>query len=1050
MSLLLHTQSHGEKKAFRPFHFDDLRVDALSTWTPAGLCASIRYSLCNGPEAEILKHSPPNEIAIFSNVTIKSVAVQMSEELIKLLPRRKSPKVSSGSAQPNDVHTSSIEMPKVNVSLEVQSITARYDVSSEERQEAFILSIPNTQLTLQTDFQEHHIRRSDAARRAAWKGYDKDTLAWRRSVQVTRPNLFSTSSESAITRAEPEDDNNFAEALEHDGRRSSAASDGRAHSSSRSAYRTSQSAQQDHPTHLHKASLQATLSSIQVTLSGAKAVGPRKLVHVGQIECKSNAALDAWSSDSGQAAIVAFKSKRLQNQVLIEGVDIDLCGAEIWESLQRAAARSVPQDSGPRPERSSSTILDRLPSNLLSHLCVREIDVKLATVDPKRDPSSLAGVRLRVRALASDYANQIGTSSTTYQGMNWAARGALELEEDAAFSAGALAAKHGRAAVLKTWVDQFSILPIDPAASPSPKSNGAEKSLQHAIVTMPSSKVKLCVHPEPRSPDDSEAPRSRLTFSFEHTEPITLGIELAHTYLLLLAGSCILRLLPHRARERPHRDDTQSANQSGLLKMVDVEIQRVDMRIALPEGVKLFLGVRRLHLHHSPSVLGSIAMESVVGAARLPTQSPSDERFSEVLSLRDWKIQLHKSKGEELPSVQVHADSAVFNVPFSFQVHDIIEGTSVAVKATKQLLHDTLLQRDGIAINAKKMSPLRLPNITLQMRMLVLEAEDDPLETRLGLIYKVGKEESRSRLERDAAFAQRVSNKASRESHVSLDREDVEPGSDSASLRNAGLPILRLAEDARRRLDAFNASAWVRRVAKARASQEAREDRFGKQILGRFPKSFKGHSWPVAVKSRRAVAPLFRSTMSSVHLKIGQPHFGTENARDFINRHGDPIPAGLEFSIFVPMHIEWKMSEWRINLRDYPLPLLHIPLSSSGEAPSWEISTDICIAEQLGGTESTRHVPACIIHNICPADCDAAYVIQVPKVALPTKFFGSPKINLHSGSPVRLTWGQSLQPTISDMVRVFDGFSSPPHDPSPKLGFWDKVRETGHFVSALD
>ena len=52
--------------------------------------------------------------------------------------------------------------------------------------------------------------------------------------------------------------------------------------------------------------------------------------------------------------------------------------------------------------------------------------------------------------------------------------------------------------------------------------------------------------------------------------------------------------------------------------------------------------------------------------------------------------------------------------------------------------------------------------------------------------------------------------------------------------------------------------------------------------------------------------------------------------------------------------------------------------------------------------------------------------------------------SFNSDYPTRIIWGTSYNFGIQQTMLNFDKFSKPPVDPSPKLGFWDKLKYVLH------
>lgn len=64
---------------------------------------------------------------------------------------------------------------------------------------------------------------------------------------------------------------------------------------------------------------------------------------------------------------------------------------------------------------------------------------------------------------------------------------------------------------------------------------------------------------------------------------------------------------------------------------------------------------------------------------------------------------------------------------------------------------------------------------------------------------------------------------------------------------------------------------------------------------------------------------------------------------------------------------------------------------------------------------------------------------------MPTKTYASPVITIRSADPLRFGWGNSMQPAIQDVARVFDTLTKASPDPSERIGFWDKIRLQLHW-----
>lgn len=617
------------------------------------------------------------------------------------------------------------------------------------------------------------------------------------------------------------------------------------------------------------------------------------------------------------------------------------------------------------------------------------------------------------------------------------------------------------------------------------KKGGVQKSKQHRprfrqqdrsnfIFFMPHAAFKTVVRPPQAEKKAGLAGLSEdeVFITSENTNLLAFEIDLLHTYCILLAFST-LKNLAARARGGLSAPSTKQPAKASATKSrapakharpsvsCRFDIKEVHTFVTLPKSVRVFMRIRRLEVRSNPKEGLSVSTETVMGAVESPKQGHGDI-WEEAVRLRDWKVILPPRAEGKKRQINVNGDAGLIRIPYGYAVNPIIDNTSVAIKATKQLLHQFLSDQEDSIITPQAEDPKLLPNISFCLRVLTLEAEDDPFETKLNLIWRAGLAENAARQERNAAFVAKAETIAAMKaghsgpslrsyrsnssiaSSVSSDSE----GEEDLSTSSHGIRSHRSVrhhvsyDEAKAALDAYNSSSWVRRYTNARSEQSRRQENVLKNIYGRFTLSRSSDDLPVKVLPIGKAAPLARSTMYRIRLQVEQAHFPIEQLRDFIHEKGAGMSKDTPYSLVIPMHMKWEMEEWRITLRDYPMPMLHVPPTHRHETDSrkaWTFEGDIVIAEQLGGPESIRHVPAVIVPAATGRPDAIEYGIVISKVAMMVKMYGTPTVKLRTPFPTRLVWGQSIQPTIQDVMRVIDGITPPPHDPSPKLGFWDKL-----------
>ncbi|RKU44253.1 hypothetical protein DL546_006849 [Coniochaeta pulveracea] len=190
--------------------------------------------------------------------------------------------------------------------------------------------------------------------------------------------------------------------------------------------------------------------------------------------------------------------------------------------------------------------------------------------------------------------------------------------------------------------------------------------------------------------------------------------------------------------------------------------------------------------------------------------------------------------------------------------------------------------------------------------------------------------------------------------------------------------------------------------------------------------------------------------ITDLHINIDKPTFPMKELPDFLHEVGKGMPRDMVYSLLVPMHVQIDMGEAKLCLRDYPLPLLHVPSLKAGQPsrlPAMSIKTNFVIAEEFRGPEATRRVKVTIIPPRTPepgSRKNGGFAIDVRRTIGPVKSYSDMTVDINTAQPTRITWGPSYQPAIQDMMMAIESFTKPQLDPSDRVGFWDKIRLNFH------
>jgi len=189
-----------------------------------------------------------------------------------------------------------------------------------------------------------------------------------------------------------------------------------------------------------------------------------------------------------------------------------------------------------------------------------------------------------------------------------------------------------------------------------------------------------------------------------------------------------------------------------------------------------------------------------------------------------------------------------------------------------------------------------------------------------------------------------------------------------------------------------------------------------------------------------------RLVIDGVNLQITGPSFPLEKLPDFLFDIGGGQPRSSEYTLLVPLHLDVAVTSITVNLRDYPLPLFAVNGKPGAEATALTFRTDLVIAEQMGPVQSVEWLDCVIVEEDFGVRGASKFHFGVPKTIMPVKTYANPEVNATTKETTEICWGISYGYTIQDVMRILETLSSAPRDPSPSVGFWDKVNWFLHSI----
>ncbi|KAF1962103.1 hypothetical protein CC80DRAFT_400097 [Byssothecium circinans] len=478
---------------------------------------------------------------------------------------------------------------------------------------------------------------------------------------------------------------------------------------------------------------------------------------------------------------------------------------------------------------------------------------------------------------------------------------------------------------------------------------------------------------------------------------------------------------------------------------------------------------------------------------RLYAENPHVKRvWSRIITVKSLRMDYRHSKrryGHTITaenSFDIAADAIRIAVPHQLVMHRLFDNITNVVKTVKQMQHRFQTGSDDYILNKESEGPKHVPKLSLRSHAVLFEIEDGSFEWKLGVIYRHGLMEQKQRLARELAYDLKVKKlrqaeerrggrQRARSAHTrgrskarkhkdlrfrSRSEDTSEPDSpDRPKSENplrydkdgysglSGHCRTTIAE-ARDKLNRLNAQTWRKRIDHALSCKSHTIDEV-RHIFWGLDEMSEEVDHKESIMSIPHRPPLASLVVSDLDIIIDKPSFPLSEYPKFLHDVGKGMPMDMQYALLIPVHVQIHMGEAKVQLRDYPLPLIHIPAlraTQSSRIPSLSLKTDFVIAEEFRDKESSRVCKVVVV----PEDADdsgesiGGYAVDVRRTVAPVKTYSDMKVDINSSYPTRITWGTSYQPAIQDMMQVIENFTKPAVDPSERVGFWDKIRLTFH------
>ncbi|KAG5519005.1 hypothetical protein PMAC_002536 [Pneumocystis sp. 'macacae'] len=566
-----------------------------------------------------------------------------------------------------------------------------------------------------------------------------------------------------------------------------------------------------------------------------------------------------------------------------------------------------------------------------------------------------------------------------------------------------------------------------------------------------------------------------LLFVSTETNQVYMTYSLLKHYAILLAINILKKTFFQNIHKTPQNHNIENMQTGHFLcefMSMQIYVSSLKIEIELPAKQFLMLHIYKIKFSNDRSKTLLCEIENIIFYVRSPVIQKFWDKFVNI-SQFTIHFELIKTSYENIPKITLSTEAIRIRIPHKFTLHMMLESIQNNIKSARQLHYCFFTNPSGyISINHYVKEKI-LSKIQLKSNIVSLDVEDDPFEARLGLIWRIGLIEQKARIMREKTFnirAEKIkdySNLSNDNDQSKLESENeyfFESSFDKQELKqschkrysiknfenihgfseNKLLNLPFTTEQAYERLQKYNSQSWIKKFKEINDLQSSKSYsvRHKHWILDNKECFMTSQENILPLPTR---PPLLSILFLEINLVFDKPSFPMENLYQFLQNTGKGLPLETKFLVLIPFNLNWKMTEAKVYIRDYPLPLIYIPSSGSSQSiniPTWTLTSDLIIAEQFPEKEAIRDVDICIIPNNIERN-GSLFNIKVFRTVTPIKIYGVVDVIINTIHPTQITWGMSLQPAIQDIMRIFGTFSRRQEDLC-KLSFWDKIRLNIH------
>ncbi|KAJ3139419.1 hypothetical protein HK100_011560 [Physocladia obscura] len=426
--------------------------------------------------------------------------------------------------------------------------------------------------------------------------------------------------------------------------------------------------------------------------------------------------------------------------------------------------------------------------------------------------------------------------------------------------------------------------------------------------------------------------------------------------------------------------NARNGGNSGVDVLVKIGVVNLDA--GFDSGTRIEGKLNEISGSYTKNKIGTAKMRDV--SLRTPHEKLGT--MEEVLTVTGEIYVAFEKLSADKTVISVTASTATITNPAAFEFNNLFEDVINVQKGIKNLIFERmgLISKNKLSgMGRTEFTESEMPEYRVQVEKIIFRILDDEFESKLGRNYRVSFEEQFARIARYSAFQKRAM--PMRDENIGV----VEG------------PI----EDAFWDLQEYNSRSWIKKISTLRNKE--------------FP-------------------ALLTATISEFSVVVTPPTLPCKYIEESINFIDPQTPIELEYDDLIARNVSLSISEICFQLRDFPIPFVHVPATDSVE--TWKTEGLLIIADLLVSAESKRSIDL----SLSPLNLPP---ITVTRNLCPVKIYAQSQtdIKVNEKNPLFIAWGMCMEPPLADMIRVLDTFTKATVDPSPPVGWWDKTRHMIHL-----